>query len=227
MGDKTSSLTAGYHGPVLLQDEQLEEDIAHFNRERIPDRVVNAKGAGAFGVFRVTSSQITKYTNAKLFESPGKQTEVAVRFSTFSGERGSADTVPGEPRGFAVKFYTEEKNWDLIGNNVPMYFIRDTKLFPSLVHAIKRNPQSGLRDPTALWDFYSLRPETFNLITYVYSDYGIPDGYRHMPGFSINAYKLVNSEHEHFYAKFHWSPNQGIANLGSALAEKLRGRCSE
>lgn len=223
IGSKTSLLTAGYHGPALLQDVQFLEEMAHFDRERIPERVVHAKGSGAFGVFRVTSPEIKKYTKAKLFESPGKQTEVAVRFSTVGGEVGSADNVFGDPRGFAVKFYTEEGNWDLVGNNVPMFFIRDSMQFPSLIHVNKRNPQTGLKDPTMLWDFNSLRPETLNLVTYMFSDFGIPDGYRHMPGFSIHAYKLVNSQNKPVFAKFHWTPHQGIKNLDTATAERLRG----
>ena len=223
IGRKTSLLTAGYHGPALLQDVQFLEEMAHFDRERIPERVVHAKGSGAFGMFRVTSTEIKKYCKAKVFESVGKQTEVAARFSTVAGEQGSADTAFGDPRGFAIKFYTDEGNWDLVGNNVPIFFIRDSMQFPSLIHVNKRNPQTGLKDPNALWDFNSLRPETLHLVTYVFSDFGIPDGFRHMPGFSIHAYKLVNSEGKHFYAKFHWITNQGIKNLMVDRAKQLSG----
>ncbi|XP_054161354.1 catalase-like [Oppia nitens] len=223
VGHKTNLLTAGYHGPALLQDVQFLEEMAHFDRERIPERVVHAKGSGAFGVFRVTNPQITRYTNAALFSTSGKKTEVAVRFSTVAGEKGSADTIFGDPRGFAVKFYTEEGNWDLVGNNVPIFFIRDAMQFPSLIHANKRNTATGLKDPNYLWDFNSLRPETLNLITYMFSDFGIPDGWRHMPGFSIHAFKLVNSDGKHVYAKFHWIPKQGIKNLDVDTATQLRG----
>lgn len=223
IGGKTSLLTAGYHGPALLQDVQFLEEMAHFDRERIPERVVHAHGSGAFGVFRVTHPNMRRLTKASIFERPGKETEVAVRFSTVAGEQGSADTVFGDPRGFAVKFYTDEGNWDLVGNSVPMFFIRDSKQFPSLIHANKRNPQTGIKDPNMLWDFNSLRPETLNLNTYMFSDFGIPDGWRHMPGFSIHAFKLVNSENQYVFAKFHWITNQGIKNLDVESAAQLRG----
>ncbi|CAG2106657.1 unnamed protein product [Medioppia subpectinata] len=223
VGRKTDLLTAGLHGPALLQDYQFIEEMAHFDRERIPERVVHAKGSGAFGTFRVTNPSMSRYTRMALFSAAGKQTEVAVRFSTVGGAVGSADTVFADPRGFATKFYTEEGNWDLVGVNVPMFFIRDASQFPSLIHANKKNPASGLNDPTALWDFQSLRPETLNLITYLHSDYGIPDGWRHMPGFSLHAFKLVNSQDKHFYVKFHWITNQGIKNLDVDTAAKLSG----
>jgi catalase len=224
VGDKTNLLTVGLHGPALLNDLQFIEEIAHFDRERIPERVVHAHGSGAFGYFRVTNPEIQKYCKAALFNSVGKETPVAVRFSTVMGEQGSEDTVFGEPRGFATKFYTEEGNWDIVANNVPMFFIRDPQQFSSLVHSQKRNPQSGLRDMDAYWDFISLRPETLNLVTFVYSDFGIPNGWRHMPGFSIHAFKLVNSENKAVFAKFHWITNQGIDNLDIETAAKLRGQ---
>ncbi|XP_054161362.1 catalase-like [Oppia nitens] len=223
IGHKTDLLTAGNHGPALLQDVQFQEEMAHFDRERIPERVVHAHGTGAFGVFRVTNTEITKYTKADLFNKMGKHTEVAVRFSTVSGEKGSADTSFGEPRGFAVKFYTEEGNWDLTGLSAPMFFIRDASQFPSFVHATKRNVTSGLPEPNYRFDFYSLRPETLNMQTYVYSDNGMPDGYRHMPGFGVHAFRLVNEQNKHVFAKLHWITQQGNKNLDRETNFKLAG----
>ncbi|XP_056383653.1 catalase [Hyla sarda] len=195
------------------------DEMAHFVRERIPERVVHARGAGAFGFFEVTHD-ITKYCKAKVFEFIGKRTPVAVRFSTTTGESGTSDVVR-DPRGFAVKFYTEEGNWDIAGNNTPIFFIRDPILFPSLSHAQKRNPQTHRKDPNMLWDFLSLRPETLHEVTHLFSDKGIPDGFRHMNGYSNHAFKLVNCRGEVVYAKFNYQTNQGEKTLSKEAVKKL------
>jgi catalase len=187
----TASLTNGPKGTIALKDFTLIDHLAAFDRERIPERVVHAKGAGAFGYFEVTSTVITKYCKAKLFEQVGKRTPVAARFSTVGGESGSADTAR-DPRGFALKFYTEEGNWDLVGNNTPIFFIRDPILFPSFIHTQKRNPATHCKDPDAMWDFISLRPETTHQVSFLFSDRGIPNGYRHMDGFGSHTFKTVN-----------------------------------
>ncbi|KAK2715252.1 hypothetical protein QYM36_010037 [Artemia franciscana] len=222
IGSKTASLTAGPRGPILLQDHVLIDEIAHFDRERIPERVVHAKGSGAFGYFEVTHD-ITKYTKAAIFSHIGKQTPVAVRFSTVGGESGSADTVR-DPRGFSVKFYTEEGNWDLVGNNTPIFFIRDPILFPSFLHTQKRNPKTHLKDADMFWDFISLRPESTHQVCFLFSDRGIPDGYRHMNGYGSHTFKLLNEKGEVFYCKFHFKTDQGIKNLPVDLAETLSGK---
>nr|UYI29296.1 catalase [Platax teira] len=222
IGSKTASLTAGPRGPILLQDHVLIDEIAHFDRERIPERVVHAKGSGAFGYFEVTHD-ITKYTKAAIFSHIGKQTPVAVRFSTVGGESGSADTVR-DPRGFSVKFYTEEGNWDLVGNNTPIFFIRDPILFPSFLHTQKRNPKTHLKDADMFWDFISLRPESTHQVCFLFSDRGIPDGYRHMNGYGSHTFKLLNEKGEVFYCKFHFKTDQGIKNLPVNLAETLSGK---
>lgn len=211
----------GERGPVLIQDTQYIDEIAHFDRERIPERVVHAKGAGAFGYFEVTHD-ITKYTAAKVFESVGKRTPIAVRFSTVGGESGSGDTVR-DPRGFAVKFYTDEGIWDIVGNNTPIFFIRDPILFPSFIHTQKRNPATHLKDPDMFWDFISLRPETTHQVMFLFSDRGIPDGYRHMNGYGSHTFKLVNDKGEPVYCKFHYKTDQKIKNLEVSRADKLAG----
>ncbi len=182
VADNQNSLTAGPRGPVLMQDFHLIEKMAHFNRERIPERVVHAKGAGAFGAFTVTGD-ITKYSKAAVFSAIGKKTEVMVRFSTVGGEKGSADSAR-DPRGFAIKFYTEEGNWDLVGNNTPVFFIRDALKFSDFIHTQKRDPQTNLKSPTMMWDFWSLSPESLHQVTILFSDRGTPKNYRHMDGFS-------------------------------------------
>jgi len=217
----TNSMTAGPRGPILLQDFTLLDLHAAFNRERIPERVVHAKGAGAFGYLEVTHD-ITKYTKAKLFEKIGKRTPVAFRGSTVGGELGSADTAR-DPRGFALKFYTEEGNWDLVGNNTPIFFIRDPIFFPSFIHTQKRNPATHLKDADMFWDFISLRPETTHQVSFLFSDRGTPDGYRHMDGFGSHTFKLVNKEGKPVYCKFHFKTDQGIKNLSAEQAEKLSG----
>jgi len=217
--DKTNSQTAGPRGPIVLQDFVLLDELAHFDRERIPERVVHAKGAGAFGYFEVTHD-ITKYTKATLFSHVGKRTRVAFRGSTVGGESGSADTAR-DPRGFALKFYTEEGNWDLVGNNTPIFFIRDPIFFPSFIHTQKRNPQTHLKDPDMFWDLISLRPETTHQVSFLFSDRGIPDGYRHMDGFGSHTFKFVNAKGEAYYVKFHLKTAQGIKNLPVDKAARL------
>jgi catalase len=194
-------LTAGPRGPILLQDSVLVDDLAHFDRERIPERVVHAKGAGAFGYFEVTHD-ITKYSKASVFSQIGKRTPIAIRFSTVGGESGSADTVR-DPRGFAVKFYSEEGIWDLVGNNTPIFFIRDPILFPSFIHTQKRNPETHLKDKDMFWDFITLRPETCHQVSFLFGDRGLPDGYRHMNGYGSHTFKLVNAEGKIVWCKFH------------------------
>lgn len=221
LSDKLNSLTVGPRGPILLQDIQLLDEMAHFDRERIPERVVHAKGAGAFGYFEVTHD-ITKYTRAKIFGEIGKRTPCAVRFSTVGGESGSADTAR-DPRGYAIKFYTEDGNWDLVGNNTPIFFIRDPILFPSFIHTQKRNPATHLKDADMFWDFITLRPESTHQVSFLFSDRGTPDGYRHMNGYGSHTFKLVNDKGEAVYCKFHYKTDQGIKNLSSKQADDLSG----
>lgn len=217
------SMVASPDGPLLLQDTRLVEELAHFNRERIPERVVHAKGAGAFGKFYLTEP-IPEFTRAKIFtEHKQEGTPIAVRFSTVGGEKGSADTVR-DPRGFAVKFYTEEGNLDLVGNNTPIFFINDPIMFPSLVHSQKRNPQTNLRDPDAYWDFLSSVPQSVHQICYLHGDRGIPDGYRHMHGFACHTFRFTPADGKRItYVKFHFKTCQGIRNLEPSNAEKLAG----
>lgn len=219
IGVRGASQTVGERGPILLQDQNLIDELAHFDRERIPERVVHAKGAGAFGHFEVTDD-ITKYCAAKVFEKVGKRTPIAIRFSTVGGESGSADTAR-DPRGFAMKFYTDDGVWDLVGNNTPIFFIRDPILFPSFIHTQKRNPQTHLKDPDMFWDFISLRPETTHQVMFLFGDRGTPDGYRHMNGYGSHTFKTVNAQGEAFYVKFHSKTDQKIKNLDAAVADKL------
>ncbi|XP_044127061.1 catalase-like [Bufo gargarizans] len=221
-GDKLNILTVGPRGPLLVQDTVFIDEMAHFDRERIPERVVHAKGAGAFGYFEVTHD-ITQYTKAKVFERVGKKTDIAIRFSTVAGEAGSADTVR-DPRGFAVKFYTDEGIWDLVGNNIPIFFIRDPIMFPSFIHSQKRNPQTHLKDPDMVWDFWSLRPESLHQVTFLFSDRGIPDGYRFMNGYGSHTFKLVDPKGNAVYCKFHLKSDQGIKNLTVEEADKLAAK---
>ncbi|XP_045784256.1 catalase [Maniola jurtina] len=219
VGVKTGVQTVGKNGPVLLQDVEFLDEMSSFDRERIPERVVHAKGAGAFGYFEVTHD-ITKYSAAKLFESIGKKTDIAVRFSTVGGESGSADTVR-DPRGFAVKFYTDDGIWDLVGNNTPIFFIRDPTLFASFIHTQKRNPATHLKDPDMFWDFMTLRPETMHQLIYMFGDRGIPDGYRFMNGYGSHTYKLINAQGVAHWVKFHYKTDQGIKNLPVDKAGEL------
>ncbi|VDI25066.1 catalase, partial [Mytilus galloprovincialis] len=202
VGTKTATMTVGPRGPVLLQDFVFTDEMAHFNRERIPERVVHAKGAGAFGYFECTHD-ISKYCKAKPFEFVGKKTPLGVRFSTVGGESGSADSAR-DPRGFAVKMYTEDGNWDLVGNNTPIFFIRDPMLFPSFIHTQKRNPETHLKDPDMFWDFITLRPETTHQVSFLFSDRGTPDGYRRMNGYGSHTFKTVNKDGQAYYCKFHF-----------------------
>jgi len=219
--DNQNSVSAGARGPLLLQDFHLIEKLQHFNRERIPERVVHAKGSGAFGTFTVTHD-ISAYTKAKLLSEVGKTTETFVRFSTVGGEKGSADTER-DPRGFAVKFYTEEGNWDLVGNNTPMFFIKDPIKFPDFVHTQKRDPQTNLKSGTMKWDFWSHAPESLHQVTMLFSDRGTPDGYRHMDGFGSHTYSLINAAGERVWVKWHLKTQQGIKNLLPEDADRLRG----
>ncbi|QCI10433.1 catalase [Pseudomonas putida] len=221
VADNQNSRSAGPRGPLLLDDFHLIEKLAHFNRENIPERRVHAKGSGAYGTFTVTRD-ITSYTSAKLFDQVGKQTETFLRFSTVGGERGSADTER-DPRGFAVKFYTEEGNWDIVGNNTPVFFIRDPLKFPDFIHTQKRHPQTNLKNAQMMWDFWSHSPEALHQVTILFSDRGIPDGYRHMHGFGSHTYSLINAQGERTWVKWHFKTQQGIKNLAPAEAARLAG----
>ncbi|KAJ2304507.1 catalase A, partial [Coemansia sp. RSA 2611] len=219
--DNQTSLTAGENGPVLLQDFNLIDSLAHFGRQRIPERVVHAKGAGAHGYFEVTKD-ISHLTCAKFLSKVGKRTPVFTRFSTVAGELGAADTAR-DPRGFAVKFYTEEGNWDMVGNNIPTFFVRDAVKFPMFIMSQKRNPRTHLPDPTAVWDFWSLVPESIHQITQLHSDRGIPDGFRHMHGYSSHTLSLVKADGSFYYVKWHFRTEQGIKNLPADEAARLAG----
>lgn len=221
VADNQNSISAGPRGPLLLQDFHLIEKLQHFNRERIPERVVHAKGSGAYGTFTVTHD-ITRYTKARLFAAVGKQTETFVRFSTVGGERGSADTER-DPRGFAIRFYTEEGNWDLAGNNTPMFFIKDPIKFPDFVHTQKRDPQTNLKSPTMMFDFWSKAPESLHQVTMLFTDRGTPDGYRHMDGFGSHTFSLINAAGERVWVKWHFKTQQGIKNLTAEQAVRLAG----
>ncbi len=219
------SLSAGARGPLMLQDVWLLEKLAHFDREVIPERRMHAKGSGAFGTFTVTGD-ITRYTRAKLFSQIGKKTELFARFSTVAGERGAAD-AERDIRGFAVKFYTEEGNWDLVGNNTPVFFFRDPLKFPDLNKAVKRDPRTNLRSATYNWDFWTLLPEAMHQITILMSERGLPASYRHMHGFGSHTFSLINAENERFWVKFHFVCQQGIKNLSDAEAEAIVGKDRE
>lgn len=221
VGDNQNSMTAGSRGPTLIQDVHLLEKLAHFNRERVPERVVHAKGGGAYGYFEVTND-MSKYTKAKLFNGVGKRTDLFIRFSTVAGELGSADTVR-DPRGFAVKFYTEEGNYDIVGNNTPIFFIRDAIKFPDFIHTQKRDPKTHLKNPTAVWDFWSLSPESLHQVTYLMGDRGIPATWRHMNGYGSHTFKWVNEAGEAVWVKYHFKTNQGVKNLTNEVAAKLAG----
>jgi catalase len=225
VGDNQNSLTAGPRGPVLLQDFWLLEKLAHFNRERIPERVVHAKGSAAYGTLTITHD-ITKYSKAKLFSKVGKQTEVFLRFSTVAGERGAAD-AERDVRGFALKFYTEEGNWDLVGNNTPVFFIRDPLKFPDFIHTQKRDPQTNLRNNTAAWDFWSLSPESLHQVTILMSDRGIPKNLRQQHGFGSHTYSFINAIGERYWVKFHFKSLQGIANYTDQEAAEAVGQNRE
>ncbi len=219
IGDNQNALTAGPRGPLLVQDWQLFEKHAHFNRERIPERVVHAKGSGAYGTLTITND-ITKYTKANIFSAVGKKTECLLRFSTVAGERGAAD-AERDVRGFAMKFYTEEGNWDLVGNNTPVFFVRDPYKFPDFIHTQKRDPKTNLRSNTIQWDFWSLSPESLHQVTILFSDRGLPCSYRHMNGYGSHTYSLINKKNERFWIKFHFKTAQGIQCLTAEESEAI------
>lgn len=221
VADNQNSRSAGPRGPLMLDDFHLIEKLAHFNRENIPERRVHAKGSGAYGTFTVTQD-ISHLSSAKLFNNIGKQTETFLRFSTVGGERGSADTER-DPRGFALKFYTEEGNWDIVGNNTPVFFIRDPLKFPDFIHTQKRLPQSNLKSAQMMWDFWSHSPEALHQVTILFSDRGIPDGYRHMHGFGSHTYSLINAAGVRHWVKWHYKTEQGIKNLAPADAARIAG----
>lgn len=219
------SLTAGPRGPVLMQDYQLLEKLAHQNRERIPERVVHAKGWGAMGKFTVTHD-ITKYTRAKLFSEIGKQTPILSRFSTVAGEAGASDTER-DVRGFSVKFYTEEGNWDMVGNNTPVFFVRDAYKFPDFIHTQKRHPKTNLRSNEAQWDFWSLVPESLHQVTILMSDRGLPTTPMHMNGYGSHTFAFWNNDGERFWVKFHFKTQQGHAHYTNAEAAAVTGQTRE
>jgi catalase len=220
VADNQNSITAGPMGPVLMQDFHLLERLAHQNRERIPERTVHAKGSGAYGTLTVTND-ITGYTRAAALSKVGKKTEAFLRFSTVAGERGAAD-AERDVRGFALRFYTEEGNWDIVGNNTPVFFIRDPLKFPDFIHTQKRHPRSNLRSPTAMWDFWSLSPESLHQVTILMSDRGLPQSFRNLDGFGSHTYSLINARNERHWVKFHFKTLQGIKNWTNAeAAEKV------
>jgi catalase len=218
--ENENSLSAGSRGPLLLQDYILHEKMAHFNRERIPERVVNAKGSGAFGTFTVTHD-ITKYTKAKIFSEIGKETKMLLRFSTVGGEKGSADSER-DPRGFAMKFYTEDGNWDLVGNNTPVFFVKDPKKFGDFIHTQKRDPYTNMKSSTMMWDYWSLNPESLHQVLIVMSDRGTPYGYRHMNGYGSHTYSMIDSVNRRTYVKFHFKTAQGIRNFTNEEAAQMK-----
>jgi len=217
--DNQNAMTAGPRGPMLLQDVWFLEKLAHFDREVIPERRMHAKGSGAYGAFTVTHD-ITRYTKAKVFGKVGKKTEVFARFSTVAGERGAAD-AERDIRGFALKFYTEEGNWDLVGNNTPVFFLRDPLKFPDLNHAVKRDPRTNMRSAKNNWDFWTSLPEALHQVTITMSDRGIPQSYRHMHGFGSHTFSMINAENERVWVKFHFKTQQGIKNMTDAEAEAI------
>lgn len=219
--ENENSMSAGPRGPLLLQDFILHEKMAHFNRERIPERVVHAKGTGAFGTFTVTHD-ITKYTRAKLFSKVGNSCRILIRFSTVGGEKGSADSER-DPRGFALKFYTEDGNWDLVGNNTPVFFVKDPKKFSDFIHTQKRDPKTNLKSPTMMWDFWSLNPESLHQVLILMSDRGTPFSYRHMHGFGSHTFSMINKDNEMVWVKFHFLTQTGIKNFTGKEANDMRG----
>lgn len=221
VADNQHSLSAGARGPLLMQDMHLVEKLAHFNRERVPERVVHAKGAGAYGTFRVTKD-ITDYTRAAIFSEVGKETPLFIRFSTVAGEKGSADTER-DPRGFAIKFYTEEGIWDVVGNNTPVFFERDPLKFPDFIHSQKKDPRTGYKNAIRMWDYWAKAPEAKHQMTILFSDRGLPDGYRFMHGFGSHTFSFWNKKSERYWIKFHFKTKQGIKNLTPERATELAG----
>ncbi|MDQ8206089.1 catalase [Coraliomargarita sp. SDUM461003] len=225
IADNQNSMTAGARGPVLMQDYQLLEKLAHQNRERIPERVVHAKGSGAFGKLTITHD-ITQYSKAAVFSEIGKATDCLLRFSTVAGERGAAD-AERDVRGWALKFYTDEGNWDMVGNNTPVFFVRDPLKFPDFIHTQKRHPKTNMRSATAMWDFWSLSPESLHQVTILMSDRGLPKSYRHTNGYGSHTYSFINAKNERFWVKFHFKTRQGIQTMTNEEAAKLIGEDRE
>ena len=225
VSDNQNVMTAGPRGPQLLQDVWFLEKLAHFDREVIPERRMHAKGSGAYGSFTVTHD-ITQFTRAKIFSEVGKQTDLFARFTTVAGERGAAD-AERDIRGFALKFYTEEGNWDLVGNNTPVFFLRDPSKFPDLNHAVKRDPRTNMRSAQNNWDFWTSLPEALHQVTIVMSDRGLPATYRHMHGFGSHTFSMINADNERVWVKFHFRSNQGIENLTDQEAEVVIGKDRE
>ncbi|MER7622059.1 catalase [Streptomyces sp. NPDC126503] len=222
VADNQNSATAGVGGPLLLQDQHLLEKLARFNRERIPERVVHARGSGAYGHFEVTDD-VTAWTKAAFLSEVGKKTELFLRFSTVADSLGGADAVR-DPRGFAVKFYTEEGNYDLVGNNTPVFFIKDPIKFPDFIHSQKRDPFTGKQEPDNVWDFWAHAPEATHQITWLMGDRGIPASYRHMNGYGSHTYQWTNEAGEAFFVKYHFKTNQGIRSLSAEQAAELVGK---
>jgi catalase len=216
VGDNQNSITAGPNGSVLLEDVQLIQKLQRFARERIPERVVHARGAGAHGVF-IASKNFSAVTKAAPFAKKGKETPVFVRFSSVIHSKGSPEALR-DPRGFATKFYTDAGNWDLVGNNLPVFFIRDAIKFPDMVHSLKPSPVDNIQDPNRFFDFFATQPSATHMLTWVYSDYGTPASYRKMDGFGVHAYKMINGDGDVSYVKFHWKSQQGISNLSGNQA---------
>lgn len=225
IGDNQNSLSAGARGPLLVHDYQLIEKLAHQNRERIPERAVHAKGWGAFGTFTVTND-ISQYSKAKIFSEVGKKTELSARFSTVAGEAGAAD-AERDVRGFSLKFYTEQGNWDLVGNNTPVFFVRDAYKFPDFIHTQKRHPRTNLRSPTAMWDFWSQSPESLHQVTILMSDRGLPTDVRHINGYGSHTYSLINAQNERVWCKFHFKTQQGHKHYTDEEAEQVIGKSRE
>jgi len=225
VADNQNSITAGPRGPVLLQDYQLIEKLAHQNRERIPERVVHAKGWGAYGTLTVTND-ISRFTRASIFAEVGKQTPLLARFSTVAGEQGAAD-AERDVRGFALKFYTDEGNWDLVGNNTPVFFVRDPLKFPDFIHTQKRHPKTNLRSATAMWDFWSLSPESLHQITILMSDRGVPVSPRFMNGYGSHTFSFWNNDAERFWVKFHFKTQQGHRTMTNRESEAVIGKSRE
>ncbi|WP_439543048.1 catalase [Hyphomicrobium sp.] len=225
VADNQNSLSAGPRGPLLLQDFHLLEKLAHQNRERIPERTVHAKGWGAYGTFKVTHD-ITRYSTASIFSKVGKETPLILRFSTVAGEMGAAD-AERDVRGFAIKFYTDEGNWDLVGNNTPVFFVRDPLKFPDFIHTQKRHPKTNMRSPTAMWDFWSLSPESLHQVTILMSDRGLPTDVRHVDGFGSHTFSFINAEGVRHWVKFHFKTQQGHKHWTNAEAAEVVGRTRE
>lgn len=223
VSDNQNSQTVGPSGPTVLQDHHLIEKLARFNRERIPERIVHAVGTGVYGVLEVTSPDVPKWTRMKVFESVGKKTEMFIRFSTVAASRGGPD-VARDPRGFAMKYYTEDGNWDLVGNNTPVFFIKDGIKFPDFIHSQKQDPYTNRQEPDNVWDFFSHSPEATHQFVWLFGDRGIPASYRMMDGFSSHTYQWINAKGERCWVKFHFKTDQGIRTLTSEEAAIIAGQ---